>query len=108
MSSIHIIVCKFCGSYRTECIAETRGKMRFRCACCGDDFYLDDVAAYVKQHPPDIRRCSECDKIGVELMEQNYRRTHQDDGEVADLYKCPFCGQKVILIVQPSPDVLYG
>lgn len=69
---------------------------------------MKNFADYVKQHPPDSRRCFKCDKVGVELIEKNHRYAGQPEGEVVDLCRCSHCGQQVYRLVQASPHVLYG
>ncbi len=54
-----------------------------------------------------MRRCSRCDQEGVVLVEKDYHYLTQPKGEVVDLYKCTFCGEERILIIEPSPNVLY-
>lgn len=107
----YVIVCRTCGSYRLErvpCFKLTfRPTWRYHCASCGDEFDVSDEAEYVKQHPPNPRRCSSCDKEGVELAERNHRYPQQPAGEVVDLYRCSFCGQEILRLVQESPNVLY-
>jgi len=108
MSSAFVIVCRTCGSYQTECIARPDVQVaRYHCALCGDEFTVDNPRAYVQQHPPDWRRCSRCDKEGVELVERDHRYSGQPAGEVVDLYRCPFCGLKIQMMVRRSPHVLY-
>jgi DNA-directed RNA polymerase subunit RPC12/RpoP len=108
MSSAWVIVCRSCGSYQTECLASPEPHTRhYHCACCGDEFDVSDAAAYVKQHPANIRRCSKCDREGVELVEQHHRYPQQPKGEVVDLYRCSLCGQEMRVLVQRSPQVLY-
>jgi hypothetical protein len=108
MSSIYVIVCHSCGSYRTEVISTTRRKTRFRCAACGDKFDVYDTAKYVKDHLPDLSRCSECDwKVAVELIQKDYCRGPDPDGEIADLHKCGVCGHEFIVFVRQSPGVIY-
>jgi hypothetical protein len=111
MSFKYTIVCRSCRSYRTERVAgfklAIKQKFRYRCACCGDEFDVKDFAEYTKQHPPDGRRCSTCDKEGVELIERNHRYPRQPEGEVVDLYRCKLCGQEILRLVQQSPNVLY-
>ena len=109
MSSSYVIVCKTCRSYRTDRVDDPRaGVRRYHCSRCGADFDVEDVAAYVEQHPPDLHRCSECDEEGVELVERNHRyHSGQPSDEVTDLYQCSSCGQKILVIVKPSAHVLY-
>jgi DNA-directed RNA polymerase subunit RPC12/RpoP len=111
MSSAYIIICRTCGSYRTERVScfklTVRPTWRYHCTSCGDSFDVTDHAEYVKQHPPDLRRCSSCDKESVQLVERSHRYPHQPEGEIVDLYKCSFCGQKIQMLVQRSPYVLY-
>jgi DNA-directed RNA polymerase subunit RPC12/RpoP len=54
----------------------------------------------MKQHPPDFYRCSQCDKQGIELVEREHKYAHQPKGEIVDLYKCSFCGQKVMKMIK--------
>jgi DNA-directed RNA polymerase subunit RPC12/RpoP len=112
MSTSYIIVCRSCGSYRTEPIANFKLTLkqvfRYRCASCGDKFEIKDFADYTKQHPPDSRRCHKCDKAGVKLVEKNHRYRGQAEGEVVDLYKCTLCNHEILRLVQESPHVLYG
>jgi DNA-directed RNA polymerase subunit RPC12/RpoP len=116
MSSAYIIACRTCGSYQTEKLADPKLRFgpyqsaeagRYLCALCGDEFQVADPAEYVRQHPPNPRRCMRCDKEGVELVERNHRYAHQPRGEIVDLYKCSFCGLEIQNMVQRSPDVLY-
>ena len=112
MSMDPIIVCRTCGSYQTERVPvfklTLKPTWRYSCACCGDTFDVSDFSEYMKQHPPDTRRCFNCDKIGVELVEKNHRYPRQPDGEVVDLYRCAVCGQEILRLVKESPHVLSG
>src|SRR6267142_7022198 len=80
----YIIVCRTCGSYRTEqvpCFKLTiKPTWRYHCTSSGDKFDVSDYAEYVKQHPPNPRRCHHCDREGVELVERNQRRPGEPDG----------------------------
>jgi DNA-directed RNA polymerase subunit RPC12/RpoP len=108
MSSDYIIACGACGSYRTERVTLRNPKIRrYRCSSCGDEFDASDAAAYVKQYPPNFRRCLNCDKEGVELVERNHRYPNQPSDEIVDLYQCSLCGQKIRKLVQRSAQVLY-
>jgi len=112
MSSDYIIVCRTCGSYHTEVMAWPKPNQRpkprrYHCSCCGDEFEVSDAADYVKQHPPNFRRCPTCDKEGVELVERNHRQPDQPEDEVVDLYRCSLCGQEILKLVQKSAHVLY-
>src|SRR5678809_1353814 len=107
MSSGYFIVCRSCRSYRTECIARPAPNVaRYHCASCGDEFTVDDPRAYSKEHIPDWRRCSRCDKEGVELLERDHRYEGQPADEVIDLYRCPSCGFQIQMLVRRSSHVL--
>jgi DNA-directed RNA polymerase subunit RPC12/RpoP len=106
MSSEPIIVCRSCGSYRAARLPEPH-TTRYHCACCGDEFEVNDPRAYVKKHPPNPRRCDECDKESVELVEQNHRESDQPKDEVTDLYRCSHCGQEILRFVRKSDSVFY-
>lgn len=119
MSFGYSIVCRTCGSYRMEEIAKPKITIkrlfplrygfihRYHCGSRGDEFEVKDLEEYTKQHPPNLRRCSRCDKEGVELVERNHQYPGQAKGEVADLHKCSHCGHEIHMIVQLSPYVLY-
>ena len=109
MSSAYVIVCKACGSYWTAQVASPGTGVRcYHCSRCGAVFDVEDVAAYVAQHPPNLQRCSECDEEGVKLVERNHRyHSGQPRDEVTDLYQCSRCGQKILVIVKKSGHVLY-
>ena len=109
MSSSYVIVCRRCGSYRTErCRARDTQAGRYLCEACGDEFEVNDVANYAREHPPDLKRCSECDtKDSVQLIEKNHRYPMQPEGEVVDLHQCSRCGVRIHRIVQEGRYVLY-
>src|SRR4051812_36433382 len=105
MSSILVVVCRTCRSYRLENLYTICGATRFRCASCGDKFFVYDFENYVKKHLPDKHRCPECDWEAVELVQKDYRE--DPDGEIADFYRCGFCGQEIVQLVRQNPGVAY-
>jgi len=108
MSSAWIIVCESCRSYRTECVSPAgRGPESYLCKACGASFTVPDLEAYVRLNPPDLHRCPKCDMEAVELVEKNHRCPHQPKGENADSYACSHCGQKILVMTQRAPGVLY-
>ena len=108
MSSSYAIVCRSCGSYQIEPTGKPSMKAtKYHCALCGEEFTVEDPAAYAQQHPPNPRRCSRCDKEAVELVERNHAYSNQPTGEIVDLYSCRSCGLKIHKIVQRSPHVWY-